>query len=211
MNRKEYTIFDSYDTCSEENMKEAKENMVDNMFFDADEDGTITVKDNYGKEVKLTREEYADSISEDSVYNECSFMEQTWFEDEKHELELVSEGPVLAIADLGLWDGRRCGYKELKSLEDVMYTSCDYERVYVDSNGDLRKEESHHDGSNSILYRYWKDGLTDVQRENFLDKLYNGKATQKDITRYTRKAGLGIADAFGWTVRGGENKYRKVA
>lgn len=211
MNRKEYTIFDSYDTCSEENMKEAKENMVDNMFFDADEDGTITVKDNYGKEVKLTREEYADSISEDSVYNECYFMEQTWFEDEKHELELVSEGPVLAIADLGLWDGRRCGYKELESLEDVMYSSCDYERVYVDSNGDLRKEESHHDGSNSILYRYWKDGLTDVQRENFLDKLYNGKATQKDITRYTRKAGLGIADAFGWTVRGGENKYRKVA
>lgn len=211
MNRKEYTIFDSYDTCSEENMKEAKENMIDNMFFDADEDGTITVKDNFGKEVKLTREEYADSISEDSVYNECNFMEQTWFEDEKDELKRVSEGPVLAIADLGLWDGRRCGYKELKSLEDVMYSSCDYERVYVDSNGDLRKEETHHDGSNSILYRYWKDGLTDVQRENFLDKLYNGKATQKDITRYTRKAGLGIADAFGWTVRGGENKYRKVA
>ena len=211
MNRKEYTIFDSYDTCSKENMKEAKENMIDKMFFDADEDGTITVKDNFGKEVKLTREEYADSISEDSVYNECYFMEQTWFEDEKHELELVSEGPVLAIADLGLWDGRRCGYKELKSLEDVMYSSCDYERVYVDSNGDLRKEETHHDGSNSILYRYWKNGLTDVQRENFLDKLYNGKATQKDITRYTRKAGLGIADAFGWTVRGGENKYRKVA
>lgn len=211
MNRKEYTIFDSYDTCSEENMKEAKENMVDNMFFDADEDGTITVKDNYGKEVKLTREEYADSISEDSVYNECYFMEQTRFEYEQDELKQVSEGPVLAIADLGLWNGRRCGYKELKSLEDIMYSSCDYERVYVDSNGDLRKEESHHDGSNSILYRYWKDGLTDMQRENFLDKLYNGKATQKDITRYTRKAGLGIADAYGWTVRGGENKYKKVA
>ena len=211
MKRKTYTIFDNYETCSAENMKEAKENIIDNMFMDADEDGTITVKDNFGKEVKLTREEYAVSISEETIYNECYVMEQTWFEDEKSELENVSEGPVLAIADLGLWNGRRCGYKELKSLEDVMYSSCDYERVYVDSNGDLRKEESHHDGSNSILYRYWKDGLTDVQRENFLDRLYYGKATQKDITRYTRKAGLGIADAFGWTVRGGKNKYKKVA
>ena len=211
MNRKEYTIFDSYDTCSEENMKEAKENMVDNMFFDADEDGTVTVTDNYGKEVKLTREEYADSISEDSVYNECYFMEQTWFEDEQDELKRVSEGPVIAIADLGRWNGRFSGYKEVKNLADVLYTECDYERVYVDSNGDLRKEESHHDGSNSILYRYWKEGLTDVQKDNFLDKIYDGKCTQKDITRYTRKAGLGIANAYGWTVRGGENKYRKVA
>ena len=211
MNRKEYTIFDSYDTCSEENMKEAKENIVDNMFFDADDDGTITVTDNFGKEVKLTREEYADSITEDRIMDECYFMEETWFEDEQYELKKVSEGPVIAIADLGLWNGRRCGYRELKGLGDIMYTSCDYERIYVDSNGDLRKEECHHDGSNSILYRYWKDGLTDVQKDNFLDKLYNGKATQKDITRYTRKAGVGIADAFGWTVRGGENKYKKVA
>lgn len=211
MNRKEYTIFDSYDTCSEENMKEAKENMVDNMFFDADEDGTVTVTDNYGKEVKLTREEYADSISEDSVYNECYFMEQTWFEDEQDELKRVSEGPVIAIADLGRWNGRFSGYKEVNNLADILYTECDYERVYVDSNGDLRKEETHHDGSNSILYRYWKEGLTDVQKDNFLDKIYDGKCTQKDITRYTRKAGLGIANAYGWTVRGGENKYCKVA
>jgi len=211
MERKAYTVFDSYDTCSEENFKNAKENLIDNMFFDADEDGLVTVTDNYGKEVKISREDYEKTLTDEKIYDECYFMEQTWFEDEQSELKHVSEGPVLAIADLGLWNGRRCGYKELKSLEDVLYTSCDYERVYVDSNGDLRKTECHHDGSNSILYRYWKDGLTDVQKENFLDKLYYGKATQKDITRYTRKAGVGIADAFGWTVRGGENKYRKVA
>ena len=211
MERKEYTIFDSYDTCSDENMKEAKENMIENMFFDADEDGTITVKDNYGKEVKLTREEYADSISEDSVYNECYEMERIWFDDEKSQLEDISEGPVVAIADIGRWNGRCGGYKELKSLDAVMYTSCDYERIYVDSNGDLRKEESHHDGSNSILYRYWKDGLTDAQKENFLDKIYNGKVTQRDITRYTRKAGIGIACCYGWKVRGTKKLTVKVA
>lgn len=167
--------------------------------------------DNYGKEVKLTREEYEKSLTDDDITDECNFLDSIWFDDEKQELRRVSEGSVIAIADIGRWNGRASGYKELKSLEEVMYSECDYERLYVDSNGDLRKSESHHDGSNSILYRYWKDGLTDQQRENFLYKIYNGECTAKDITRYTRKAGLGIANAYGWTVRGGENKYRKIA
>lgn len=211
MERKTYIIFDSYDTFSKENMDSARENLIENMFSGADENGLVTVTDNYGKEVKLTREGYAESITEEQLYSECGESESLWYDDEKAQLEDISEGPVLAIADLGLWNGRRCGYKELKSLEDVMSSSCDYERVYVDSNGDLRKKETHHDGSNYILYRYWKDGLTEVQKENFLDKLYNGKATQRDVTRYTRKAGVKIADTYGWTVRGGENKYCKVA
>lgn len=208
---KTYTVFDSYDTCSEQSMKEARENLVENMFMDADEDGCVTVTDNYGKEVKITREEYSNSLSEDKVYEECYERERLWFSDVMYELKNVAKGEVLAIGHLGTWRGIFTGYKEIKSLEEILYTSCDYERVYVDSNGDIRKDESHHDGSNSILYRYWKDGITDTQRENFLTKLYYGKATRKDITRYTRKAGVGIADSYGWTVRGGENKYRKVA
>ena len=208
---KTYTIFDSYDTYSDDNRKGALENIMENC-FQAEEDGLMTVTDNYGKEVKVTREEYEKTITEEDIDNECNFLESTWFDDERGNLDSVDEHcGLIAIADLGRWNGRFSGYKEIKNLADVLYTSCDYEKVYVDSNGDLRKEESHHDGSNSILYRYWKDGLTDEQKENFLDKIYRGEATQKDITRYTRKAGLGIANAFGWTVRGGENKYKKVA
>ena len=211
MERKTYTIFDSYDTYSDENRKSALENIMENMFI-AGEDGLMTVTDNYGKEVKVTREEYEKTITSKGIDNECNFMEQTWFDDEIDNLASVDENcGLIAIADVGRWNGRFSGYKELKRLEDVMYSDCDYERVYVDSNGDLRKEESHHDGSNSILYRYWKEGLTDEQKENFLQKIYDGKCTSKDITRYTRKAGLGIANAMGWTVRGGENKYKKVA
>ena len=207
----EYIIFDSYDTFSDENKKQAKENILENMFL-AEEDGLMTVTDNYGKEVRVTREEYAKTITDEDVYNECNFLESTWFDDSQSELARVDEGSgLIAIGSIGRWNGRFSGYKEIKQLCTVMYTSCDYERVYVDSNGDLRKEESHHDGNNSILYRYWKDGLTDTQKENFLSKIYNGECTPKDITRYTRKAGLGIANAFGWTVRGGENKYKKVA
>ena len=208
---KTYTIFDSYDTYSDENRKGALENIMENR-FQAEEDGLMTVTDNYGKEVRITKEEFEKTITEEDIYNECDFLQSTWFDDELSQLASVDEGyGLIAIADLGRWNGRFSGYKEMKQLCTVMYSSCDYEKVYVDSNGDLRKDESHHDGSNSILYRYWKDGLTTEQKENFMNKIYNGECTQKDITRYTRKAGLGIANMFGWTVRGGENKYRKVA
>ena len=211
MKRKEYTIYDNYDIYSEELAKEAKENIIDNEFFNADENDCITVTDNYGKEVTVTREEYAKTVTEERIEEELRFWDDCNFRDSKDMLENVSEGDLIAIADLGRWNGRFSGYKEIKSLDSVLYSSCDYERVYVDSNGDLRKEETHHDGSNSILYRYWKEGLTDEQKENFMSKIYNGECTQRDITRYTRKAGLGIANACGWTVKGGENKYRKVA
>ena len=110
-----YTVFDSYDTCSEENMKHARENLVENMFWGEDEDGCITVTDNYGKEVKITREEYSNSLSEDKVYEECYELERFWFEDEQSELKRVSEGEVIAIADLGLWSGHCGGYKIIKS------------------------------------------------------------------------------------------------
>ena len=64
---KKYTIYSSYDMYSEENMKEARENIIDNMFFDADEEGKITVTDNYGKEVTLTREEYSKIIKAERI------------------------------------------------------------------------------------------------------------------------------------------------
>lgn len=200
MERKTYTIYDSYDVCSDENMKYARENILDNVFWG---DDVVTITDEYGKEVEVTREEYAKTITDEKLYEECYEQNRFWFEDEQANLSSVDDsGELIAIADLGRWNGRFSGYKRIKDLPDVLYSSCDYERVYVDSNGDLRKEESHHDGSNSILYRYFKDNLTEEQKDNFLDKIYNGECTQKDITRYTRKAGVGIAKVFGWKVRG---------
>ena len=200
MERKTYTIYDSYDVCSDENMKDARENILENVFWNTD---VTTLTDEYGKEVEVTREEYSKTITDEKLYDECYFQNQLWFEDERENLSCVDDsGELIAIADIGRWNGRVGGYKRIKNLPDVLYSSCDYERVYVDSNGDLRKEESHHDGSNSILYRYFKDSLTEEQKENFLNKIYNGECTQKDITRYTRKAGVGIAKMFGWKVRG---------
>lgn len=89
----------------------------------------------------------------------------------------------IAIADLGLWNGRRVGYKELNNLTEVL-GDYDYIKVYTD-NYNLRVDGIHHDGTNYITIRKFKD-ISDTQKENFLDKIYSGKVTQKDISRYTK-------------------------
>ena len=201
MKRKNYTIFSTYDTYSEENMKIAKESIIESAFFNSDENDCITENDIFGKNVILTREDYAKSITEERLYNECQFMNETWFEDTLRELKGVSSGEVIAIGTIRTWRGNFSGYKELKSLEDCMDSSCEDKILYVDSNGDLRKEESQHDGSNSILYRYWKEGITEQQKQNFLNKIYRGEVTSRDITKYTKKCGVDIANTYGWKVR----------
>lgn len=199
--KKNYTVFSSYDIYSEENMKIAKESMIENAFLYSDENDCIAEIDNFGKNVILTREDYEKSITKERLYNECQFMNETWFNDALSELKRVSSGEVIAIGNIGTWLGHCSGYKELKTLEDCMFSSCEDEILYVDSNGDLRKKESHHDGSNSILYRYWKDNITDTQRQNFLNKIYSGEVTSRDITKYTKKCGIDIANTYGWKVR----------
>lgn len=89
----------------------------------------------------------------------------------------------IAIADLGLWNGRRMGYKELSNLTDIL-GNYDYTKVYTD-NYNLKVDGIHHDGTNYIIIRKFKD-ISDVQKENFLDKIYNGKVTPQDISRYTK-------------------------
>ena len=44
----------------------------------------------------------------------------------------------------------------------------------------------------------FKNALSSDDREDFLDKFYDGKATQEDIDRVTDKLGGIIAQAYGW-------------
>lgn len=199
MNKKTYTIYTTYDAYSKENFESAKENILYNVFGDSDK---TTLTDNFGKEVEVTKEEYLKNLSDDTIYNECYEMNYLWYSDTKDELKMLDRGEsLIAIADLGFWNGRRAGYKEFKSLSDCLSTSDDDLELYVDSNGDLRRHTSNHDASSTVLFRYWRAGLTERQKQNFLDKVFSGNYTQNDITKYTCKAGLEIADNFGWKVR----------
>ena len=197
MERTENVIYDSYDIYSELYLKDARQQLIDDVFGSSD---SLGIKDNFGKVVTVTREEYADKISEEALYNICEDWDRCWFENEQSVMEKLDRkwNEVIAIAGLGLWNGRRTGYKDYRHLQDIMYTSCDYEKIYVDGYGNLRKRESHHDGVNTILYRQWKDDITDIQKDNFRNKCYEGCLTKQDIYRYTKSLGKLFCEYYGW-------------
>lgn len=126
-----------------------------------------------------------------------------YLDDERNNLDIQLSQPILVIADLGLWYGRRMGYKEIKSgnIRDCLYSDTDYSTWYVDQLGDLRCDAIHHDGTNHYLYRVYKDDVTETQIDNLLAKIYEGRATRKDITRITRRLGDEIAAIYGWPIR----------
>ena len=123
-----------------------------------------------------------------------------YLDDERINLDIPLSRPILVIADLGLWYGRRQGYKEIESgnIRDCLYDDNDYVTWFVDKNGDFRCDSIHHDGTNHYLYRTYKDGVSDEQIENLKWKLYHGQATRKDITRITRRLGDEIGKVYGW-------------
>ena len=126
-----------------------------------------------------------------------------YLDDERNNLDIQLSQPILVVGDLGLWNGRRMGYKEIKSgnIRDCLYSDTNYSTWYVDHLGDLRCDAIHHDGTNHYLYRVYKDDVTETQIDNLLAKIYEGRATRKDITRITRRLGDEIAAIYGWPIR----------
>lgn len=147
-------------------------------------------------------EEYpeVDQDDEDALYSMMVELNNDYLDDERHNLNIQLSQPIIVIADLGLWHGRCMGYKEIESgnIRDCLYDSNDYVEWYVDGYGNLRSTSVHHDGTNRYLFRTWKDETTDTQRENLEYKIYCGKATMKDISRYTRSIGGEISRVYGW-------------
>ena len=125
-----------------------------------------------------------------------------YLDDERTNLNIQLSGPILVIGDLGLWHGRRSGYKEIRSgnIRDCLYADTDYSTWYVDKLGDLRCDAVHHDGTNHYLYRAYKDGVRDSQIDLLKEKLYRGIATRADITRGTRRLGDEIAQVYGFSI-----------
>lgn len=146
------------------------------------------------------RSEHPDA-NEDEMYRIMNETNARYLEDERINLDITLPEEIICIADLGLWNGRRSGYKLLRSrnIGDCLFSS--YEPTwFVDEYGDLRCDDVHHDGTNHYLYRMWKPGISEEQKENFLFKIYRGTVTSTDITRYTRKIGDYIAKVYGWEV-----------
>ena len=113
-----------------------------------------------------------------------------WCQNEnKMELEMLRDAlnvdldnPILIIADLGFWNGRRSGYHliELGSLREILQPSCSGQGEvcwYFDGE-DIKCEEIHHDGTNHYLYR-------EVRNPDEIEYLLATIYLQQDLSPYT--------------------------
>lgn len=163
----------------------------------------------YWENVKLDYdmddEEFEELDKWDWIYKEldCNL------EADQTNLDVDVGNTIIAIGDLGLWHGRVQGYKEIRSrhISDCLVREYEYCEWYCDAH-DLRGKMSHHDGTNYILYRRRKDGITDYQWDNFLYKLYMGTANKEHISKYTTSLLPYVAKVYGWKYR---KNNRKVA
>lgn len=147
-------------------------------------------------------EEQYPELSDDERFEMMYEINNGYLNDERCNLNIQLSRPILVVGDLGLWHGRRMGYKEIESgnIRDCLYSDTDYSTWYVDKNGDFRCDAIHHDGTNHYLYRTYKDGVSEMQIDNLKEKLYHGTATSKDITRITRRLGDEIANVYGFPI-----------
>ena len=149
---------------------------------------------------KYGSDEWYDYLCEDNNFQ---------LEDERMNLCIQTENDIIAIADLGLWNGRRMAYKEVGDnvnacLQSYVNGMSELE-VYVE-NGELKASESHHDGTNNYTFREYKSDISDDDKEDFKDMLYNGTATLKDMDKYTMPMGHYAAEVFGWEISDEKNK-----
>lgn len=147
-------------------------------------------------------EEQYPELSDDERFEMMYEINNGYLDDERCNLNIQLSRPILVVGDLGLWNGRRMGYKEIESgnIRDCLYSDTDYSTWYVDKKGDFRCDAIHHDGTNHYLYRTYKDGVSETQIDNLKEKLYCGTATRKDITRITRRLGDEIANVYGFPI-----------
>ena len=135
-------------------------------------------------------------------YNDYAFHNWMWetnnyyLDDERANLNKNVGGRILVIADLGLWDGRKLGYKIIGSnISDILYDDCDYIEWYGDEK-EIRAIASHHDGTNYYTYRVIRE---DRNIDNLLDAIYNRESiSAQKMNYYTKSLYPYVAEIYGW-------------
>ena len=136
--------------------------------------------------------------TEEAITDEILNNIDRWYDDETDNLHKPLEGRILAIASMGLWNGRRTGYKILgTSLLEVLTCpiGCDEKEVYFDGYN-IHAEGYHHDGRNFVEFREIRE---DKNIDKLLDKIYMNKPiSRSELNYYTKPLGKYVKQIYGW-------------
>ena len=72
-------------------------------------------------------------LSENERMNLMYEINGTYFQDVKTNLDIQLSRPILVVGDLGLWNGRRMGYKEIESgnIRDCLCSERDIDNAIL--------------------------------------------------------------------------------
>ena len=174
---KERVIFSTYGAMTYEEMQEQERSAKE-----------------FLEEIRETDEPITDEEVMQEVYN----MEEMWYDDEKLNLNKKLNGRILAIADVGRWNGRCSGYKILgDNLNEILWGMGDSVqdfRVWADVYT-VKAVGHHHDASHYVEYRELKE---DTDYDKLLNKLYNNDyVSRAEVYKYTRSLRPYIKEVFG--------------
>ncbi len=148
-------------------------------------------------------EDYFPNAGENEKYKVVCEHNDEYLADARMNLDITLEAPILAIADMGLWYGRRTGYVVISSgnIRDILSTQYDYVKWYSDGR-DVKAVMHHHDGTNFVKYRCIRNNRSEAGLERMLSKIYNQQyVSQSELNYYTRSIHPDVANVYGWPVR----------
>ena len=142
--------------------------------------------------------EYDDpeDVTDIDVWNFIEESLSNQLDDEICSLNVMTDGRILVIADLGLWNGRKQGYKILNDNVNNIFNTGEYYTEWYSDGYNIKATASHHDGTNYYEFREIRE---DRNIQNLLDAIYNGEEiTRKKLNYYTKSLHPYVAKVYGW-------------
>lgn len=152
------------------------------------------VKDTLAEELNKERENIDNNDVWEYIYNDIEYS----YDEGLRDLNVDTEGEIIAIASMGLWNGRCSGYTILdkNNLKEILYCgNKDFNHLYYDGFN-VYKKAIHHDDTNHIMFR---EVRPDVDIEKLCDKIYNNEPISKaTLNKYTRSLRRYVKQIYGW-------------
>lgn len=150
-------------------------------------------------DLEFYREEYPESSEEQwwkGAYDDKAYQHG----DLVYGCSVMLPSCIIAIANLGFWNGRKRGYRLFgRNLAEIFYPGDNYDRTRwtVDRRGNLKGTLVHHDNAHYLEYRMLRPELSEEQLDNFLgDIAYSDKVL--DLNKYTVRIGDYLNDLYGY-------------
>lgn len=145
-------------------------------------------------------DEENDHLSDSEKLELMEELNAEYLDDERRNLDVFVDTPIIVIADIGKWDGRHSAYRIIRdgNIKNCLFSELDGCTWYVDRVGDFRFSGYHHDGCNSYLYRKFRKDVDEEDMDEFGCKILDHNLTQEDIEKYTERLGDAIAKVYGF-------------